>query len=340
MALIIIVFGIAAGMKTGWLLLVALAAPTHALLPNEDWLVGRPISQSRATFSTDPADGTMVLTNGLATRRFSIIDGQWATISLAGEEPHAETLRGVSPEARITVSCTSPAALVHRQLLDYAPDALEGKTDLNVTGSSKGSAGIAVGGLRGQLRYAFSASELWNFTRGTSDFVYSSHEVGAPSADWEWTAGARHSSNAAWPPKGVQLRVHFRAPPLHCGCYCGLRVVVVYEMYDGLPTFGKWVETSNDGAGSLLVETIVLEELHVAEHAKARMHLETNFMPRKTFWKYAQVPAADPHHGQYNGRLMNYPTWCGSSPGATHARAPTALSAQRPVLTDRGTRCV
>ena len=103
--------------------------------------------------------------------------------------------------------------------------------------------------------------------------------------------------------------MHFRAPPGHCGCFCELQVTVVYELYDGLPTFGKWVEVINTGVSELLIETMVVEELHASEHAKSRLHLETNFMPRKTDWEYAKQPASDPHQGQYNGRLMNYPTW-------------------------------
>ena len=62
----------------------------------------------------------------------------------------------------------------------------------------------------------------------------------AQSADWAWTPGARHSVEAPWPPKGLRLSVDFEAPRGRCGCYCGLRATVVYELYDGLPTFGKW----------------------------------------------------------------------------------------------------
>ena len=239
-------------------LLVALPA-ARALLPREDWLVGRPRSQSKAAFSTEP-DGTMRLSNGLASRSFAVHDGQWATVSLAGEEPFAETLRGMSPEARINVSCPSS----RRRTLDYAAGSLEGKTDPNVTGSSVGTAGIAVGGLRGQQRYALLESERWNLTRGADDFVYVSHELGAPSADWAWTPGARDSVMADWPPKGVQLRVRFRAPPGRCGCYCKLEIVVVYELYDGLPTFGKWVEASNTGGTELLLETLVVSRHDIA----------------------------------------------------------------------------
>ena len=32
-------------------------------------------------------------------------------------------------------------------------------------------------------------------------------------------------------------------------------------------------------------------------------------MPRKTFWRFAQVPAADPGTGMYAGQYMNYPAW-------------------------------
>lgn len=232
---------------------IALEPVVHALLQREDWLVSRPRSQSTAAFSTQP-DGTMLLSNGLVSRRcarqslmpvasgvvcgrfdsvvlslcvlcrFSIHDGQWATISLSGEEPFVEMLRGVSPEARVNVSCPSPSSS-RRQALDYAAGSLEGKTDPNVTGSSIGSAGIAVGGLRGQQRYALLDLERWNLTRGAEDFVYASHSVGAPSADWAWSPGARNSVLSDWPPKGVQLRVRFRAPAAQCGCYCKLEIV-------------------------------------------------------------------------------------------------------------------
>ena len=108
-----------------------LLAASQALLPSEDWLVGRPLSQSRAAFTTEP-DGTLLLSNGLVSRRFVIRSGQWSTISLAAKEPFSETLRGISPEARINVSCSAPAE-VRRRLLDYAPNALEGDTDPQVT---------------------------------------------------------------------------------------------------------------------------------------------------------------------------------------------------------------
>ena len=64
-------------------------------------------------------------------------------------------------------------------------------------------------------------------------------------------------------------------------------MTVVYEMHDGIPTLSKWVEVRNGGREQVLVETLVTEELHVAEDAKARLHVETDYMPRKTAWEYA-----------------------------------------------------
>ena len=40
-----------------------------------------------------------------------------------------------------------------------------------------------------------------------------------------------------------------------------------------------------------------------------RLIVETDYMPRKTFWRYAQQPASDPRVGPYAGKRMNYPTW-------------------------------
>ena len=65
------------------------------------------------------------------------------------------------------------------------------------------------------------------------------------------------------------------------------QVTVVYEMHDGIPTLSKWVEVRNGGREQVLVETLVTEELHVTEDAKARLHVETDYMPRKTAWEYA-----------------------------------------------------
>ena len=89
-----------------------------SLLPSEDFLVGRP---STPATLTKGADGTLLLSNGLVSRRF-VTAPNFATVSLRSEVSFdtggvVEALRGVGPEARITLSC---GAGHRRGLLAYA----------------------------------------------------------------------------------------------------------------------------------------------------------------------------------------------------------------------------
>ena len=207
---------------------VLLLVSVLALLQEEDWLVGRPPTVSTLK---KQSDGSLLLSNGLVSRRF-VTSPNWGTVSIRAEAPFTggshEVLRGVGPEARLNLSCTSKT---RRQLLPYAPAALRANTDRNTTGISISSAGQAVGGLRGQKRYALFDATQWNLTSGSDDWVYESHEVSKIKAKWAWTPGQRYGSTAHWPPLGLELRVLFK-PPMACGCACGLSVSIVYEIYD------------------------------------------------------------------------------------------------------------
>jgi hypothetical protein len=70
---------------------------------------------------------------------------------------------------------------------------------------------------------------------------------------------------------------------------------VIYELYDALPVFSKWVEFSNPaapGGGGIETEitSLAVEVLRVPEHvapspgAGTRLMVETDYMPRHTYW--------------------------------------------------------
>ena len=98
---------------------LAILLASLSLLPSEDFLVGRP--STPATLTKGAADGTLLLSNGLVSRRF-VTTPNFATVSLRSEVSFdtggvVEALRGVGPEARITLSC---GAGHRRGLLAYA----------------------------------------------------------------------------------------------------------------------------------------------------------------------------------------------------------------------------
>jgi hypothetical protein len=221
--------------------------PSLALLPHEDWLVGR--QPTPAALTADPTDGSLLLSNGLISRRF-VTSPNFATVSLTQELPFSghsgaiEMLRGVSPEARVQFDCSSsPSA--RRGLLRYAHHALEGNTTTEHGGknnwANSSDGGVEVGGLHGQGRYMMFNPSRWNLTAGPGDFLYANHTIGTPEKPWEWpSAGQRNSPPADWPPAGVSVRVNFRPDPTDCSCYCDATVTVVYELYDKVPTMTKW----------------------------------------------------------------------------------------------------
>ena len=128
-----------------------------ALMQYEDWLVHRDPNSMRSTLASLP-DGTLLLSNGLVERRFTV-SPNFATMAL-GETGaamrHQCMLRGYSPEARIGFQC--PSRQGRKLLLQYAPDTLEGTTDSAAT--------VAVGGVRGQERLAYL--DPWIQADGTS----------------------------------------------------------------------------------------------------------------------------------------------------------------------------
>ena len=92
---------------------LAVLLASLSLLPSEDFLVGRP--STPATLTKDTA-GTLLLTNGLVSRRF-VTAPNFATVSLRSEVSFdtggvIEVLRGVGPEARITLRSSSMAGFL------------------------------------------------------------------------------------------------------------------------------------------------------------------------------------------------------------------------------------
>ncbi|MBL9169094.1 MAG: hypothetical protein JNN07_15245 [Verrucomicrobiales bacterium] len=223
-----------------WLLFFSLGGGwlASAGLPS-DWLVTPVAQPTRLQVGT--AAGELHLENGLARRSFKT-GPNLATISLQNLSSGGEYVRAVQPEAVLTIGGTR----------------------------------WEIGGLQGQKDHSYlDPSWLPLLTARSNAFRFSQHRVGTPAARFPWTPrfGA---PPAAWPPRGVHLELEFEPPsgPAVPAEVAGLRVVVHYEMYDGLPVVAKWVSIRNGGSGSVTIDQLEVESLAVAPDQRARLLID------------------------------------------------------------------
>ncbi len=193
---------------------------------SEDWLVvpiRRPSAVSRSRDNRE-----IILHNGLISRAFRLAPNA-ATVRYDNLMTGAPIIRGVKPEAMVE--------------LDGAKH--------------------PIGGLLGQPDYAYLRHEwLDSMTSDPNAFQFAGFEVGKTEARIPWKR-KRHAPEAAWPPRGVSLVLHFEPPQGKCR---GVRVSVHYEMYDGIPLLCKWLAIHNGGERPVTVNSFINEILAAVEY--------------------------------------------------------------------------
>jgi len=148
-----------------------------------------------------------------------------ATISLRREDTGEEFLRAVRPEASFTLD------------------------------------GVAtpVGGLTGQPDLAYLNPDwLAAMKPDPKAFRFESYEIGATVARFPWKP--EMGVKAVWPPKGVSLTLRFVHPTIK-----GVRAEVRYEMYDGMPVYGKRISLFNDSPKPVKIDSFVGDTLAAVE---------------------------------------------------------------------------
>ena len=163
----------------------------------------------------------LVLDNGLLRATFRV-QPDLALVSLRQLVTDSEMLRAVEPCARLVI--------------DGQP--------------------VALGGLLGQPDRAFLLPQ-WRdqLTADPSAFHLAGIEVGpiAPRLAWQ---RRRHSApGVEWPPRGLDLRCTL-LPPTANTALRGLRAVWHFELYDGLPLGGVWLELHNDGEAAPTLDRV------------------------------------------------------------------------------------
>ena len=199
-----------------------------------DWLV-QPFCHPA---SVEEIDNRLILNNGLIQRTF-VTAPNFATVDYTNQITDSSLLRGVKPEAILTI--------------DGHP--------------------FEVGGLKGQPDYAYLDSEwIADLTNIENAFQFREYRIGETETRYPWV-GRRSAMSSVYPPEGVLLTVVF-SPPLSLD---SLQVCVHYELYRGIPVLSKWVTVHNEGQKSIQLDALSCEILAVNEQEKHRLHVESDY---------------------------------------------------------------
>lgn len=226
--------------------------PESESSPSVDWLVES--VQTPARVYRAPDGKGLVLSNGLLRRTFRL-EPNAATVGLDNLISGEALLRGVKPEAMITVN----------------------------------GAAMAVGGLKGQPNYAFLQTEWLDDLEANPDAMrFSGFAVGNIQERMAWNQVRHHAPDAVWPPKGVHLSMEYETGNAAAGNAPQLGVSVHYELYDGIPLLAKWIEVHNRGAEPVRLERFLSEILAAVEYSSdvedregaartPNLHVETDY---------------------------------------------------------------
>lgn len=200
--------------------------PDWAAADGPDWLLDP--TPYRAGLFQGAGPNEIVLANGLIRRAFRTAPNG-ATIALDNLVTGESVLRGVKPEARVTIDGTA----------------------------------YNVGGLIGQPNYAYlDPAWLDGMSADPEALALVGMEATEPRARLSWRRVRHHDPHAAWPPRGVHLRMDYQTPTGPEG----VTVSVHYELYDGLPVYSKWLTVANGGERSITINSFTAELLAAVEY--------------------------------------------------------------------------
>ena len=206
----------------------------HHISQQNDWLV-HPFSQPASVAETG---NRLILDNGLIRRTF-VTSPNFATIDYTNQITDSSLLRGIKPEALLTINGEE----------------------------------FAVGGLIGQPDYAYLDSDwIADLTSDENAFQFREYRVGEPEAHYPWVRN-RPATLSVYPPEGVKLTVVFSSPP----SVDALEVRLHYELYRGIPVLSKWVTLHNTGQKPIHIDALSCEILAVNEQEKHRLHVESDY---------------------------------------------------------------
>lgn len=96
---------------------------------------------------------------------------------------------------------------------------------------------------------------------------------------FEWTSNKIYGDPASkeWPPKGKHLEFQFSAPESFPESYQGIKMKVIYEMYDNIPAIKKRVEITNEGESQVMIGRLAPEVIKGNQNMDDLLAMETTY---------------------------------------------------------------
>jgi hypothetical protein len=253
-----------------------------------DWLIDA--SSFTARIRVQDGEPTVLhLENGLVRRSFRLAPNA-ATTDFRNLVSGEAILRAVRPEASLVIDGTS----------------------------------YDIGGLKGQAEQGYLlGSWLPAMSGDPGAFRFRSYETAPIQERFPWKR-KRVAEDRPWPPPGITLTLRFDPP---ASLPDGPRVLVVYELYDGIPLLSKRLVVENTGITPLRLKSFKSEILAAAESESAvnspavweppNLHVESDYAfladspqtaARTTFW------VRDPSYTSQVNYLLETPCLLESRP--------------------------
>ena len=113
-------------------------------------------------------------------------------------------------------------------------------------------------------------------------FVFDGYELfDTCEKPFEWVPRSKSYSDPAasdWPPKGKRVEFSFSAPNTFPADYQGLKIKVIYEMYDNCAVMKKRVEITNTKDNTVMIGRLAPEVLSGGKNMDDLLYFETTYV--------------------------------------------------------------